>query len=76
MRRTHLNDEVIRVKELRDKRKPILEAWDIAKGNIAVGVEVVTAERKAELIAWYKKMLDLDEEALSNIPQEVAKYIV
>lgn len=69
-----LNRDVLKAKELRDKRKPLLEAWDIAKGNILIGVDVVTAERMEYLKEWYRDVLDLDETAINIVPKEIMKY--
>lgn len=75
MTRLTLNREALKEKELREKRKPLLDAWDITKSNILFGVDVVTDERKAELLAWYRAILDLDETAISSVPPEVEKYV-
>lgn len=74
---THLtlNRNEIHAKELRAKRAPLLDAWDIAKGNIILGIDTVSPERMADLITWYRAILELDEKALDTVPEEIKKYL-
>ena len=60
---------------LRAKRKRLFKAFDIFKGNTYLGIDKVSEERKAEIIAWYQKALDLDANAINNYPQELEKYL-
>lgn len=60
---------------IRQLRKPLLEAFDIYKSNIAYGVETETESEKAEIMAWYKKLLDLDATALDNVPAKIQRYL-
>jgi hypothetical protein len=60
---------------LRTKRAPLLTAFDIYKSNLIVGAIEATEEEKAAVISWYKKILDLDEEAIENPPDLVKQYI-
>lgn len=75
MTRLTLNAEKLKQDKLREKRAKLLDAWDIAKGNILIKVDIVTDEQMQELIAWYKKVLDLDEQAIENPPQEIVRYV-
>lgn len=75
MTRLTLNADKLKRDALRDKRAKLLDAWDIAKGNILIKVDIVTDEQMKELIAWYKRVLDLDEQAIENPPQEIVRYM-
>lgn len=75
MTRLTLNADKLKRDALRDKRAKLLDAWDIAKGNILIGVDVVTDEQMQALIAWYKRVLDLDEQAIEKPPQEIQRYV-
>lgn len=71
-----LNKEALREKELRAKRLPLLEAFDILKSNVYFGIDVITEEEKAVLMYWYGSVLNLSEEAIDNPPALVAKYMI
>lgn len=58
---------------LRDKREIILKAFDIYKINVFYGIDS-DANHQA-ILTWYQAILDLDEEAIKNPPQEVRKYL-
>jgi hypothetical protein len=60
---------------IRQLRKPLLEAFDIYKSNIAYGVETETELEKAEIMAWYNDLLDKKETALSLVPQKIKRYL-
>lgn len=60
---------------LRAKRKPLLEAFDIYKSNVNYGLIEETESQKAQIKAWYLSALDLDTQALENVPSEVLKYV-
>ena len=59
----------------RQLRKPLLNAFDIHKGNIAYGAETETADEKARVLAWRNDLKDLKTEAFKDIPQAVKYYI-
>lgn len=61
-------------KKLRLDRAKIFKAFDIYKQNIAYGIDQETDEKHNSIIEWYQKCLDLDEEAIHNIPNEIRKY--
>ena len=67
--------EEMRLGELRMKRDPLLKAFDIYKSNVMYGTIVETDEQKVIVTEWYRKILDLDEEAINNPPSVVAKYL-
>lgn len=71
----NLNARAIDDMVLRSKREPILTAWDTFKTNESFGIITITEERKAEIISWYYAILDLDEYAIDNPPEEVKKYL-
>lgn len=65
-----------RLNDLRKKREPLLIAFDKYKGNVQYGVLSETAAEHAEIIAWYKDLLDLKQSAFENIPSKVNHYII
>lgn len=72
-------DDLINTQEInsiiRQLRKPLLEAFDIYKTNIAYGIEVETDEEKEHILAWYNNLLDKNVEALRNIPNKILRYL-
>lgn len=58
-----------------ERRKPLLEAWDIMVANAAFGTVKISYIRKEELIEWHQAILDRDEEAINNVPDEVKYYL-
>lgn len=60
---------------LRNKREPLLKAFDIYKTNLIVGVISLSEEQKQEVITWYNLILDLDETAINNPPEAVSRYL-
>lgn len=60
----------------RDKRVPLLKAFDTYKGNVKYGIEYETEQQHAEIIAWYKDLLDLKQSAFENIPSKINHYII
>ena len=72
-------DDLINTKEInsiiRQLRKPLLEAFDIYKTNIAYGIEVETDEEKEHILAWYNNLLDKNVDALRNIPNKILRYL-
>ncbi len=65
--------------ELRNKRKPLLDAYDRYKVNILYGIEKVDTLKEQtdkELIDdWYRKILDLNEGAINNPPERIKYYL-
>ncbi|WP_286224094.1 hypothetical protein [Thomasclavelia cocleata] len=60
---------------LREKRNPILKAFDAYKGNVKYGIETETPEQHQMILAWYEDLKELKERAFENIPERVAYYI-
>ena len=58
----------------RQLRTPLLEAFDVHKGNISYGAEYETYEEKAEILAWREKIKNLETEAFKNIPRQIKYY--
>lgn len=60
---------------LRALRKPLMEAFDIYKSNVYYGILSETSEEKAEILAWYQELCDLQLTALENVPEKVKRYL-
>lgn len=60
---------------IRQLRKPLLEAFDIYKSNIAYGVETETTQDRIEITDWYQDLLDKKESALRNVPLKIQRYL-
>lgn len=58
---------------LRAKREPLLQAFDIYKSNVNYGIEADA--NRTKILKWYKAILDLDEEAINNPPDEIRRYM-
>ncbi len=56
---------------LRETRKPLLEAFDKWEKAVLRGRET----DDASVMAWYSKLLDLDENAFTNVPQRIRYYL-
>lgn len=65
------------LKELRDKRVPLLKAFDVYKSSVAYGTEIETEEQRVKMMTWYNLLLALDEDAMKeeNIPERVKYYL-
>lgn len=59
---------------LRQLREPLLKAWDIYKGNVAVGISPRDAEFDAA-VAWYFNLLNLVEDAVWIVPECVKRHL-
>ena len=62
-----------KIEELRQKREPLLQAFDIYKSNVSYGIE--TDNNREEIVVWYKAILDLEESAIDNPPIEIRRYM-
>lgn len=62
-----------KIEELRAKREPLLQAFDVYKSNVSYGIEADV--NRVEIITWYNSILDLDEEAINNPPIEIRRYM-
>lgn len=63
------------INKLREKREPLLKAFDIYKSNLIVGAISLSDAEKQQVIDWYHLILDLDEEAINNPPDVISKYL-
>lgn len=60
---------------LREKREPLLKAFDIYKSNLLIGAITLHEDEKQKVITWYNLILDLDADAINNPPEIISKYI-
>lgn len=58
---------------IRSIRESLLNAFDIYKTNVSYGVE--NDENHDQIVAWYRLILDLDENAINNPPEEIKRYL-
>lgn len=73
-----LTDEQIeqqRLNDLRAKREPLLKGYDILRINYLTGELVLTEERFSELKTWFALIKELKEDAINNVPEEIAYYL-
>ncbi len=56
-------------------RAPLLTAFDIYKSNVSYGVITETAAEHKAVAEWYRRLLDLDPTALTDVPSAVACYV-
>lgn len=61
--------------KLREKRIPLLKAFDIYKSNVVYGITKESEEQKNAMITWYELLLDLDEKAFKNVPNVINYYL-
>lgn len=59
----------------RERRKTLLNAFDILKGNVNFGVENLTSEEREEIIVWYNAIKDLEEWAYDNVPEKIYAHV-
>lgn len=62
-----------RLEKLRAKRKDLLVAFDKYKTNVLLGLEEATA-LSDDISAWYRSILDLNEDAINNPPERIIYY--
>ena len=67
--------EKVRLNKLRSQREPLLKAFDVYKSNVYYGIEEETEEEHKEVVSWYKDLLDLKDNAFTNIPERVNRYL-
>ena len=60
---------------LREKREKAFKAFDIYKQNVNYGIVKEDDKTHAKIIAWYNRCLELDQEAINNIPNEIKAYL-
>ncbi len=59
----------------RHLREPLLNAFDIHKSNIAYGVTTESKEAHDACLAWYRRLLDLDEDAIISPPECIRRHV-
>ena len=66
-----------KINTLRNKRIPLLLAFDKYKSNVNYGIVVEDEETKGRIISWYSDLLNLVESAFEkdNIPSEIKYYL-
>ena len=60
---------------IRQLRRPLLDAFDKYKTNIGYGVISETADTHAQVVDWYRRLLDLDPEAIATVPDAIKPYV-
>lgn len=65
-----LTDEEI-LEQLRNKRKPLLNAFDKWEKAVLRNREV----DDPNIMEWYQNLLDLDESAFDNVPERIKYYL-
>lgn len=63
-----------KLQELRHRRIKLLKMFDIYKTNVNYGIIKETEEDNNTILKWYQNILDLQEEAFNNVPEEILKY--
>ena len=66
------NYKVVAIRQL---RKPLLEAFDVYKSNVAYGVEQETSTEHISIMQWYQDLLDKKPNALEDIPLKIQRYL-
>ena len=60
---------------LRKKRAKLFKAFDIYKENVNYGLINETQETHDKLVVWYNLCLELDYNAINNVPSELERYL-
>lgn len=60
---------------LRDQRSKLLSTFDTYNVNVTRGITLETQAQKEKIMKWYYLMLDLNEEAIQNPPEEIVYFI-
>ena len=76
----YTNDELkeIKINQLREQRKPLLEAFDKYRSAVSYGIVNETSEEHQAILTWYNNLLDLDTQTLNTkeaIPPKIAYYL-
>jgi hypothetical protein len=56
-------------------RVNILRAFDVYKINVQYGIELENEQEHNDILLWYNRILDLNEESIINIPNKIKKYL-
>lgn len=62
-------------RELREKRKNLLLAFDKYKTNVQYGIEEESVIQHNKIMEWYHDLLDLKSEAFNNVPAKIQYYL-
>ena len=60
---------------LRAKRATAFKAFDIYKENVNYGLINETNEQHANIVVWYQLCLNLDRQAIENVPDVIKPYL-
>lgn len=60
---------------LRTQRARLFKAFDIYKENVNYGLIQENEETHQRLTAWYNACLELDYNAINNVPNEIKGYL-
>lgn len=56
-------------------RRKLLAAFDVYKQNVLYGIDEETPEIRGTVLTWYRKLLDLELSALTEVPAPIAAYV-
>jgi hypothetical protein len=59
---------------LRQKRAIVFKAFDVYKENVNYGLVEETEQEHENIKNWYNACLNLDKNAIENVPEKVRKY--
>ena len=71
----YLGETSIATQAKRQLRAPLLAAFDIYKSNVAYGIEAEDEAQHAQVVTWYRSLLDLKDEALAQVPEAIARHV-
>lgn len=60
---------------LRTLREPLLAAFDVYKQNVNYGILTETEAERETILAWYRDLLDLDVNAIREVPNKIQRYV-
>ena len=60
---------------LRQKRAKVFKAFDVYKENVNYGLVEETEQEHENIKIWYNACLDLNKNAIENVPEKIAKYL-
>jgi hypothetical protein len=67
--------KIAKLQELKNKREPLLIAFDKYKSNVNYGIEFESETDRTNIITWYRLLLELNEKAFANVPERVKYYL-
>lgn len=60
---------------IRWKRAKLLDGFDKYKTNVLYGIKNEDSATREIVLAWYNKLLDLNPEAIKNVPSVIQYYL-